>query len=312
MPLEFALRPRIRLDVNVAPKRRAPRLPRFALPIALYWSVAAGITYAVMHAKEVSRVLGEVTSAKVQPRPLRVSAPKRAARVAPAVALSNAQPVPETALAPPPEPNPEVPTREETAALAPEIAELSTGTSGSPRTPAAPRFAAPEPEPAQKLRLDSATPAIADALQALPPLSPGDHFSFDDAARATKPAPSDERTAEPAREMPRGGPLPSCEAAAATNNEELDFAGHDRTADLPITALTSVLENGAWFASCGVPEHTALDICVAVISGRVAGVTVSARPADTNLSACIRRRAARLAFPFSSHLDIARTHFAAP
>src|SRR5450432_2125195 len=50
MPLEFALRPRIRLSEGFAPPRRSRfRLPKLALPIAAYWLTAGGITYALIH-----------------------------------------------------------------------------------------------------------------------------------------------------------------------------------------------------------------------------------------------------------------------
>src|SRR5882724_1290604 len=51
MPLEFALRPRIRLrdDFAAPPRRSRLRLPRFALPVLGYWLAVAGITYALTH-----------------------------------------------------------------------------------------------------------------------------------------------------------------------------------------------------------------------------------------------------------------------
>jgi hypothetical protein len=70
-----------------------------------------------------------------------------------------------------------------------------------------------------------------------------------------------------------------------------------------------VLENGAWLSSCNVPEHTALDVCVAIKGGRVVGASVTSRPADAALNGCVKRRASSLQFPYSPHLDIARTRF---
>jgi len=116
----------------------------------------------------------------------------------------------------------------------------------------------------------------------------------------------------PPPETPRpasGSALPSCESALASASQDIDFSGSNRAADLPTQAIAAVLENGAWLASCGVPEHTALDVCVAIKGGRVVGVSVSTRPADGALSACVRRRASSLQFPYSPHLDIARTRF---
>ena len=54
MPLEFALRPRIRLrdDFAAPPRRSRLRLPRFALPILGYWLAIGGISYALVHAHD--------------------------------------------------------------------------------------------------------------------------------------------------------------------------------------------------------------------------------------------------------------------
>jgi hypothetical protein len=89
----------------------------------------------------------------------------------------------------------------------------------------------------------------------------------------------------------------------------MDFAQGNGTADLPTTAIAAVLENGAWLSSCDVPASTSLDVCVAIRGGRVIGASVVSRPADARATACVRSRAAALQFPYSSHVDIARTRF---
>jgi hypothetical protein len=49
MPLEFALRPRFRLQESVAPPRRSrPKVPRVILPIAGYWLGMAVLTHALI------------------------------------------------------------------------------------------------------------------------------------------------------------------------------------------------------------------------------------------------------------------------
>jgi hypothetical protein len=103
--------------------------------------------------------------------------------------------------------------------------------------------------------------------------------------------------------------LPSCEAALADASQDVDFSGGNRTADLPTQAIAAVLENGAWLSSCAVPEHSALDVCVAIKGGRVVGASVISRPADATLNQCVKRRASALQFPYSPHLDLARTRF---
>ncbi len=119
----------------------------------------------------------------------------------------------------------------------------------------------------------------------MPPLSPA-------------PAPS-----------PVAGGLPSCEAALASASQDVDFSGGNRAADLPTRAIAAVLENGAWLSSCAVPEHTAIDVCVAIKAGHVVGASVSSRPADSALNSCVKRRASALQFPYSPRLDLARTRF---
>ncbi len=55
MPVEFALRPRIRLREDPAPVRRAgPRLPRFALPALAYWLAIGGLVYEFVHQHDAS------------------------------------------------------------------------------------------------------------------------------------------------------------------------------------------------------------------------------------------------------------------
>jgi hypothetical protein len=127
-------------------------------------------------------------------------------------------------------------------------------------------------------------------------------------AHAFAPAPSP----TPPTETPRAGGtsgLPSCESAIASASQDVDFSGGNRAADLPTRAIAAVLENGAWLASCNVPDRTSIDVCVAIKGGRVIGASVSSRPADAALNNCVRRRASSLQFPFSPHLDVARTRF---
>src|SRR3954468_1721421 len=55
MPVEFALRPRIRLREAPAPARRArARLPKFALPALAYWLVIGGLVYQFVRHHDVS------------------------------------------------------------------------------------------------------------------------------------------------------------------------------------------------------------------------------------------------------------------
>jgi hypothetical protein len=103
--------------------------------------------------------------------------------------------------------------------------------------------------------------------------------------------------------------LPSCEAAIESAHQDVDFSQGNGAADLPTSAIAAVLENGAWLSSCSVPASTSLDVCVAIRGGNVIGASVVSRPANAEVTACVRRRASSLQFPYSSHVDLARTRF---
>jgi hypothetical protein len=129
--------------------------------------------------------------------------------------------------------------------------------------------------------------------------------TFDDPTADAPPAPA---PALSPREASSYG-LPSCEAAIESAHQDVDFSQGNGTADLPTSVIAAVLENGAWLSTCGAPASTQLEVCVAIRAGNVIGASVTARPANSELTACVRRRASALQFPYSSHVDIARTRF---
>jgi hypothetical protein len=303
MPLEFALRPRIRLREDPPPRAQSRgarwRVPRFALPAALYWAAMAGICYGIIrvHDAPAPEPIAEARELAPEPEFSGDPAPgidSPAAQAAPALELA---PAVEHAQEPPsPEPNPvpdaveEQPTpRVRTGALGEEMSRALLS-KGAPRAEAQPQPRAPAL--AQEL-------LAADSRFDLPPDS-----QLDLAPEAAPAA----RLAQPS---PRstGGALPSCEAAAAAAVQDLDFASSDRTADLPSEAISGVLENGAWLGGCALPSSTHLDVCVAIKGGRVTAVTVTSRPTDPALNACVKQRAAALQFPYSTRVDVARTRF---
>ncbi|MEI9936131.1 MAG: hypothetical protein WDO69_02790 [Pseudomonadota bacterium] len=276
MAVEFALRPRIRLREDPAPARRArPRLPKFALPALAYWLVIGGLVYAFVHHHDASAPPAGVEAALEPTTPPPRPVVREWWRPTPAPASPPSPPIAE---------RPTTPEARETLA-----APVSEALLAEPSAPEA----AHAPDPDRTLRPPrTPDPALRPAAHALPsdpdpvpPLSPA-------------PAPS-----------PVAGGLPSCEAALASASQDVDFSGGNRAADLPTRAIAAVLENGAWLSSCAVPEHTALDVCVAIKGGHVVGATVTARPADSALGACVRRRASSLQFPYSPRLDLARTRF---
>src|SRR5450631_3273747 len=285
MPLEFALRPRIRLrdDFAAPPRRSRLRLPRLALPVLGYWLAAFGITYALVHAHDTPDTAPLATES--------VPASEPPADVVPPTPASAPEPA---AVAPEPEPSAVVPPPPAEEQEPPSVADA----------PRPSRFASPreervvEPPRARTqstLSENDIAPLASPFRDLEPPSTP-----------PVAPPPVRERERETAR---ASGSLPSCEAAAAAATQDLDFASSDRTADLPSSAIAGVLENGAWLSSCEVPTSTALDVCVAIKGGRVTAATVISRPADARLNACVKQRAAALQFPYSSRVDIARTRF---
>jgi hypothetical protein len=288
MPLEFALRPRIRLrdDFAAPPRRSRLRLPRFALPVLGYWLAVGGITYALIHGHD------STDSDPAADEPVVVASEPQADRVVPA-APPEPEPTPVVAAAPPvmtaeaePEP-PSVPPP-------PVVDEQEPLTVAEPARPSH-VAAAREARPRQS-SIARAPSARAD----------DDFAPLSTPALAPAVAPALERSRDTGHSS---SSLPSCEAAAAAATQDLDFASGDRTADLPSSAIAGVLENGAWLSSCGVPASTSLDVCVAIKGGRVTAATVVSRPADAGLNSCVKQRAAALQFPYSSRVDIARTRF---
>jgi len=287
MPLDFALRPRLRLD-RPAPARRPRRfrVPPLAVPVAAYWLAMAGLTKAVIASTaEESETTREPTSLSTRTAEL-VDAPSEPAPpelpppdpVQPAVAPP--PPAPFVALAPP-------------AAIAPPAAL-------APRAAIAPPAAlAP---PAAPLAAIAPRIAIAPTVPPPPRTRP-----FAPVARAEPPAvlPPEFRAPEPATA------LPSCESVAATANQSVDLRAARGAPDLTRDAFASVLENGAYLARCAPPARTALEICAAVQDGKAIGVSVASEPRDPALNACVRRAVAALRFPSSARLDVTRTRFEA-
>lgn len=332
MAVEFALRPRIKLREDLAPRRPARfRIPRWLAPAAGYWIAIAGLSAAFVrtHVTPSAAASDEIAAANLEPRMGADRAwwrlrPKSSAPVAraPEPAATSAVSTASTTLEPASansdlEPA-AVPAAEAAAALA-AAATSSASVASNPLL--APRNEG-EAEPVARLAANRAVPR---------PRSrdlPGDPARPERALSNPGPQPaSDEpiatsleppRPAHPVEEAPVREPtapsratagLPSCEAAIASASQDVDFSQGNRTADLPSEVIAAVLENGAWLSSCNVPEQTSIEVCVAIKAGRVVGASVTTRPADAALNHCVRGRAATLQFPFSPRLDVARTRF---
>jgi hypothetical protein len=128
----------------------------------------------------------------------------------------------------------------------------------------------------------------------------------DDSARPSAPAETTPPAHEPA---PAAGPITSCEAAVARNNEQITLGGPRAPADITREAYASILQNGRYLAGCRIPDRSVFEICAAVKDGRAVGITVVSTPASAELNACVRRAVARLPFPSNPKLDVTHTRF---
>lgn len=123
--------------------------------------------------------------------------------------------------------------------------------------------------------------------------------------------PKPARESEPAPAAPATSAIPSCEAAAASAHETIDFGAARGAPDLTRDAFAAVLENGAYLRACAIPTNVSIEICAAVRGGNVVGVSVASEPHRPAVTACVRNAVSRLRFPQSPRLDITRTRFAA-
>jgi hypothetical protein len=311
MPLEFALRPRIRLTDGFAPPRRSRfRLPKLALPVLMYWLTAGGITYALIHWHDQPESAPDAQSA--------------------AVAAQNPEPAwwqPQIAPAALPTATTTI-TTAATSEPAPALAAALPATADPTPTVAEPALAADEPEPAA----DAPSPARRHERTEDAPLAPlssararhrrerpaddspasSNSFGTGDAISALALPPLEAPSPEPAPapDAPSAArSLLSCEAAAASENHAIDLAHPDHSPDLSREAIAAVLDNGVWIARCDIPMSTSIELCVAIQGGVVIGASVSSHPANAVINACLKRRAAGLHFPYSSRVDVAKTRF---
>jgi hypothetical protein len=302
VPLEFALRPRFRLEERVATPRRRELSP-LVLPVAAYWLGTAALTYKLVYAApgETAREPSAAATTEVVPEPLSPAPPAMVEQPSLSAQVPGSLPsLDHQALEPVPARFDPVPARFEPAPV--RAATLSA----SPREPVSLRRTPVEPD------LPFVPPAPSSAPARFDPAPEPHRWLFEAPPTATRR----ELSASSAPRNSRNdaddtaGALPSCDAVVAGANQEIDLRSSRQAApDLSRDALAGVLENGAYLTACGVPDRTSLDICVAVQEGKVKGVTVVTRPTDARLAACVRKAVARLRFPYGSRLDVTRTRF---
>jgi hypothetical protein len=302
MPLEFALRPRFRLTDDVVPVRRSRlRMPRWLLPIAGYWLGIAALTHVVIITGRSEAA--ESPEAEFYEREPATFAP--APHEPPPIAFSPTPPASEP-----------LAFAEPAAGFVPPYDPLADDIGSEPGRVAPPpeRYSLPAAprEPTLLPRVPQPPVPPLPTLAALPIPLP------DVERRAPRAFPPVERRREPApivvpdqpgQPAPPASSLPSCEAVLEGSSQDIDFGAARGGPDLPRESFSGVLDNGSYLGGCGVPGRTSLDICVAVQGGKVRGVSVVARPANPRVSACVSNAVARLRFPVSSRLDVARTHF---
>lgn len=100
----------------------------------------------------------------------------------------------------------------------------------------------------------------------------------------------------------------SCEAAQNAYVEEIKMTGGQ--ADISRGQYANIMNSGNYFSHCGVPSSVAVNICVAVQSGRAVGVTVNTSPNHPSRG-CITNAVRGLKFPSHPKLDVVRVNFAA-
>ena len=272
MAVQFALRPRIRLDQAPAPRRQLTglRVHPLVLPIGLYWLAITGVAHAVIELTQhpaATTVATDQGAASLPPAPL-------LQETASETPLSNAAPAPDDAPSPAPAIQEAAPSR---AAVSVDAVARDSEPSTAFTAPAEPELARIR-EPRPRATDTSARPEPAPPLAREQPAPVEREIS--EAPPEQRPLRRPDRSDDP----PPRSSLPSCEAAAESAQQTIDFRGARGAPDLTRGALAAVLENGAYLNGCAIPARTAIEICAAVQDGKVVGVSVRAQPQDSAIS----------------------------
>jgi hypothetical protein len=298
MAVQFALRPRIRLEQAEVPRRRLRplRVHPLVLPIGVYWLTITAIAHAVI---EHTRHPPEMHVASDAPRP---------EFQPPSLVPENA---PEQAIASPSTIRDDEPSKATTAPEAPGPIGGFSGALARDTKPAIAPIPTREREPD---RTREQRPRITDTAAHTPPAPPPTREEPASLRRETNQQPPEEpvvRSRGQVDDAPAKSSLPSCEAASESAEQTIDIQGPRGAPDLPRDAFANILENGAYLGRCAIPARTAIEICAAVQGGKVVGVSVRTEPRDSAISNCVRRAVAALRFPVSARLDVTRTRFEA-
>ncbi|MFZ5893005.1 MAG: hypothetical protein ACOY0T_18235 [Myxococcota bacterium] len=327
MPLEFALRPRINLE-RPARRRRAVwmRLPPLALPIGCYWLTLAAVFWALYPSGAPDAASVDTEHGAYAPQ---ISGDLPADNVSPTTATAIAAPVAETEAASSPEMTAmSPPSLNHPASRDSDVTELATD-AAEPSEPAniahppitrraersqheSSQHGSSPHKPSQHEPLQHEPRALARTDASIRK-RPASASSLAHATSPSRQDPTLRADSEPHADTDATAArsLPSCEAAAESANQMIDFGSTQGTPDITRDAFAGRLENGAYLSTCAIPASTALEICAAVQNGKVVGVSVSSEPRSSAINACVRHAVSSLRFPSSPRLDVTRTRFAA-
>ncbi len=101
----------------------------------------------------------------------------------------------------------------------------------------------------------------------------------------------------------------SCEKAMDENPQTIDMGKKNSKPDLTKDQLGRPMANSTFFGGCGLSDSANADICAAVKSGKVLGVSVKITPTNNKVAACIDKATRKLSFPQSEKLDVVKQHF---
>ena len=324
LAVRLDIRPRLVLPPERrAAKRRRFRLPPLALPATGYWLAMGALTYVFAHLgahplDSAEASLAERAEPAVLPAPPAELPGERAEPAAAPASLPPAEAAPAN--------EPVAAAEPTTTDLAPALAaprqeERETRENREPGRRgdfwgSRARESDEREEPAKReepAQVAMSFPEFTDSSRPPKREHAGDgpriDSLFEKADERPQPdaqpdAPTPPETAPDAR-----GPVSSCEAAIARNNEQITIGAARGAADITRDAYASILQNGRYLAACSVPERTVFEICAAVKEGRAVGITVVSSPASPALNACVRGAVARVKFPSNQHLDVTHTRF---
>lgn len=317
--LEFKQRVHLPLDVTLEPRVARPLNPTYlgaVLWCALVFAAFHGLQRWLARQDLDAEGLARARLMTVETSPVASPAPETSEPIA--AAPPPALPPPEIAVRPAPAP----PSSLLQGGLPDSVIESETWSKHAPRRepaeaePAAvPRAAVASARTPRKARPVRTFPIQSRAVEPRPRLSMSHRDEPPIASWAERaPAPNVSSVAPFPPAAPPSAPLEagaSCEGAVAKYSDEINLERPGSMPDISAETYAGILNNGSYFAHCGIPAHVRVNICAAVQQGRAIGVTVRTNPTQREGERCVRSAVRRLRFPYHPKLDVTRTEFAA-